>query len=202
MLLPHDAPRRGRLDERIARRFGRGGGPRVCAAPAGHEHGASAKSHRRLAFRRGAGVSRTIDSEARRSSRAGVSIKAREIRAFMVVPVRGSCLPATGTSRAVPAALHVLAGQVACLFDPGDEPVLVEVVVLVDVKVTHLVVLGRLGGDGIKRAPAEEARGAQPGGRSPASVDRVEPDLPAAGRERLEAVIYPPCGRWTRPLPA
>src|ERR671915_531399 len=57
-----------------------------------------------------------------------------------------------------PAALHLLAGQVARLFDPGGELVLVEVVSFVDVEVAHLVVLGLLGRNGIKRAPAEELK--------------------------------------------
>jgi hypothetical protein len=37
--------------------------------------------------------------------------------------------------------LHLLAGQVACLFDPGDDLALREVVVFVDVEVTHLGML-------------------------------------------------------------
>ena len=49
--------------------------------------------------------------------------------------------------------LHLLAGQLARLFNPRDELTLVEVVVLVDVEVAHLVVLGALGGTGSSDVP-------------------------------------------------
>src|SRR5438093_13758910 len=52
---------------------------------------------------------------------------------------------------------HSFAGQLAGLLHPSGELSFVELVVLVDVEVTHFPLLGLAGGDGTQRRAAEES---------------------------------------------
>src|SRR6058998_2889527 len=56
-----------------------------------------------------------------------------------------------------PGRSHSFAGQLAGLFHPTGELSFVELVVLVDVEVAHVLVLGLAGGDRTQRHAAEES---------------------------------------------